>query len=725
MRKPNGSRMFSQMLRRSFLTLESLPLFTAMRSGLTFSLPLIMIGAFAILLRELPLSLAPAFSPSVQAVWRRGWASVVDGTFGIAALTVLIGYVQARTAMHNQRYRTRAVSPMIAIAVVLACFFLTAVNDGDGAWARMLSIDKGLPRVFVLAPLGSFLFFTFLRVVFPLHHLDFMGGDIRMREVLAATPAAVLTILCVALALGFLRGVDTGGLPGAGAYEHVVGWLDNSLSGALLYVAACQLLWFVGVHGPNLLIAIEAKVWVPATQANLAAIAAHHQPTWIFTKEFFDAFTRMGGSGSTLCLIVALLAAGRGRGARRFALFALIPALCNVNEPLLFGLPIIINPVYFIPFLLVPLAQTLMGYTAIVLGWVPHTAATIPWTTPALLSGVLTTRSWTGLGLQAMNLAVGTALYFPFVRLAARRRMKMGAALIRQLGVSAERFDQGEVPRTCRLPGDEGAMADMLANDLDHALVTATQLELVYQPQVAAPAYEVYGVEALLRWRHPLFGPISPPLTVALAEDRQWHERLGYYVLRTALAQRAAWRGQLPDDLMLAVNVTPKQLLSATFADGVLALLDEYGVPPHLLELEITESTMLIPSDAMLAMLQRLRDAGVRIALDDFGMGHTSLRYLYALPIDTIKIDRSLTQSAPSAINEHVIRSIVELGQGLNMDVMVEGVEDLPQLDRCVQLGGRRFQGYWFSPPLGTADCARFILANRSAATTPPSIRAE
>lgn len=696
--------------------------FVALRRGLAFSLPLILIGAFALMLRDLPVT---ALQRTLYHLTGGGWTgacdTVIRSTFGVAALAVLAGYAAARADLHNQRRQPagRAVSPVITVVVALACYFIAGAPDNPESWRQMLSIDKGLLVVLVVVPPSCWLFLRLfdLRLKPPIGAL---GYDPMIRDILVSTPAATLTILLVYLLFWLLH---LAGITSPGAmltHLPAPAWLTigNRPLPALAYAGLCQLLWFFGAHGPDVLYAVESQVLAPASHANLAAVAAGQTPPWIFTREFFDAFTRIGGSGSTLCLIAALLIASRDRGTRRFALFALIPALCNVNEPLLFGLPLILNPIYLPALLGVPLAQTLTAYGATALGWVPHTVGIVSWTTPVLLGGYQVTHSWAGPVLQGVNLALGIVLYLPCVRLAERLRRRTGTALLERLSQAAERFDTAETPRKLLdLPGGAGRMAEMLALDLDRALADGA-IRLVFQPQLLAGNGQVHGVEALLRWQHPEFGAIAPPLTVALAEDMGWHRRLGRYVLRQALRQRAAWCGRVPDHLVLAVNITPRQLRDPAFADDVRTLLDGTGVRPDMLELEITESTMLLPNATTLAMLLSLREDGVRIALDDFGMGHTSLRYLRALPIDTIKIDRSLTQADPNEINEHIVRSIVELARSLGIDAIVEGVEDRQQLARFVALGCEHFQGYLFSRPLAPDDCLRYIAA-RQAATGP------
>ncbi|MEO1358588.1 MAG: EAL domain-containing protein, partial [Pseudomonadota bacterium] len=470
-------------------------------------------------------------------------------------------------------------------------------------------------------------------------------------------------------------------------------------------------LWLFGIHGPNALYTVHQHILEPAAQANAAAVASGGQPPFIFTYHFFAVFARMGGSGGTLSLILALLISRRMQRGRKMALVVMLPALFNVNEPLLFGLPLVLNPVYAIPFLLTPVVQILIAYAATVADLMPKTSYPVAWTTPALFSGYAATGSVWGAVVQLIGLVAGAAIYLPFVRMAdvlsARRSQDVLASLL-QIAESAEVSLKGR--RCLDLPGDEGRMAVALASDLEDAIKREGQIFLEFQPQVDCSTGRVFGAEALLRWQHPVLGRVAPPIVVALADDIGQIDQLGLRVLSLACQQRAAWRGVLPDDFVVAVNLSPRQLLDCRLYRNVLDILHREGLSPTQLELEITESTMLLPDITAIGNLKQLREAGVKVALDDFGMGHTSLHYLRELPLDTVKIDRSLADVSAGSVNEHIVRSIASLSRTLNLSTVVEGVETEQQLERLSALGCERFQGYFFSRPLAPSVCQQFVL---------------
>jgi diguanylate cyclase (GGDEF)-like protein len=236
--------------------------------------------------------------------------------------------------------------------------------------------------------------------------------------------------------------------------------------------------------------------------------------------------------------------------------------------------------------------------------------------------------------------------------------------------------------------------------DLRRALVTE-EFELYYQPLINLKSNEVCGFEALLRWNHPERGRISPAEFIPIAEETGIIIPLGEWVLRHACAEAVQW----PDDIKVAVNVSPAQFKSRSLALAVTSALAASGLPPQRLELEITESVLLNETEATLATLHQLRDLGVQISMDDFGTGYSSLSYLRSFPFDKIKIDRSFIRDL-SETDESVaiVRAVAGLGRNLGMATTAEGVETDEQLDQLRDEGCTEVQGYLFSEPLPATD---------------------
>ncbi|WP_083519254.1 bifunctional diguanylate cyclase/phosphodiesterase [Bradyrhizobium jicamae] len=218
--------------------------------------------------------------------------------------------------------------------------------------------------------------------------------------------------------------------------------------------------------------------------------------------------------------------------------------------------------------------------------------------------------------------------------------------------------------------------------------------ELHYQPQVDLRSDVVNGCEALLRWRHQVRGMVSPADFVPVAEETGLIEEIGQWVLRTACAEAATW----PSHVRVAVNVSPIQFRSETLSLKVAAALNESGLDPRRLELEITEAVLIADDDAALVTLNQLRALGIHIALDDFGTGYSSLQYLQRFPFDKIKIDRSFVKEVTrNSSSASIIRAVVSIAADRNMITTAEGVETLQQRETVQNLGCTQMQGYLFS----------------------------
>ena len=255
----------------------------------------------------------------------------------------------------------------------------------------------------------------------------------------------------------------------------------------------------------------------------------------------------------------------------------------------------------------------------------------------------------------------------------------------------------------------EATDRQVLENDLRQA-IDKGELWVAYQPIVRAAGEEITAFESLLRWNHPVRGPISPDKFIPLAEECGLIGRIGTWVLEQALAEAAHW----PDHVRIAVNLSPIQFNDPNIVQTVASALTMSGVPASKLELEITEGVFLADGDSTDDTFARLKKLGVRLALDDFGTGYSSLGYLKKAPFDKIKIDQSFVRGAASKTsrNSAIIRAIVTLAESLDMDTCAEGVETHDDLNLIRELGCSQVQGYIFGRP-AASEVAR-ELANRS-----------
>jgi diguanylate cyclase (GGDEF)-like protein len=282
-------------------------------------------------------------------------------------------------------------------------------------------------------------------------------------------------------------------------------------------------------------------------------------------------------------------------------------------------------------------------------------------------------------------------------------------ALLRHAGLAAERAkaEKAAAPRPFHPDMDAAQRARRtLEAELRRALA-ADALTLHYQPQVDAAAGRVTGLEALLRWRHPQRGWISPAEFIPVAEQSGLIVPLGEWALRRAARDAAGW----PHRARVAVNVSPLQFRGPGLGDAVFGALRDAGLPAGRLEVEITESALLDDGDAVLSVLHRLRAGGVRVAMDDFGTGFSSLATLRSFPFDKIKIDQSFVRVPEAGVPqaEAIVRAVAGLAAALGMRCTAEGVETAAQLDRLAAAGCNEVQGYLFGRPCPAGDVPGLI----------------
>ena len=674
----------------------------AVRRGFLLLLPLVMLGALSLTLGNVALPWPAA------AGFQRMFLQAGEAIFGVISLCLTLS-VSYSLAASRQADALNDMPPLVPASVALLSFVMTvAPFDGSGGIG-----PYGTRSVFpalIVAILATGIFMKLLDR--SRTRRGVLGGDAdpALPAVLRALPPAFLTVACflgVRQALGF-----AGQTPAAvidTALIGAFGLLDSELARALLFNLLNHLLWFFGAHGNNVLAAIEHSYLDVAPLVDTAGAGGPIHPARVLTKTFLDVYVYMGGSGVSLGLLIALLLGWRGGNQRRLAVAGLFPALFNVSELVVFGLPIVLNPAFLVPFVLAPLVLVVTSYAACVAGWVPPVQEPLHWTTPVLLGGYLAAHSWRGVALQAANLLLTVLIYLPFVRAARRQaadasRRHFGA-LIKAIEEASLNQRAGVLERRDVV----GAQARQLARALKDAIATG-QLHLAYQPQVNA-AGRVVGVEALLRWDYAPFGPVAPNVVVALAEEAGLVGELGDWVIRAACARMRQWReADCVPGVTMSINLSPTQLNHAGFAGRIHDILRTHGLSAEDIEFEITESRAVAHSERTAHTLDQLARRGIRLAIDDFGMGYSSLLYMRRFDIHAIKLDGSLTREIltnPSC--REIVETIATLCRSKGIRIVAEFVETEEQLRVLRGLGCTEFQGYLFSRPLPPDACLEFI----------------
>ena len=669
----------------------------ALRRGLSLMVPWLVAGSLCLFVLNLPI---PAYQNWMISLFGEGWKSFLlhayNGTFSVLAIGMVfsISYCLAEVYAKNNRFYS-----IISSLTALGSYFASLVFETDSLPTQFLGA-LGMPGAIFIAVSSTLLLNALYKIRFLRLKVYSDVVDEAVAQAMAMLLPALITLFVFAILHKLLQLWDGGNLQEALANLLRSLWPTDSvpnLFSAVFFVFLGHLFWFFGLHGLNLLEGVATTVFEPNLAVNQAAVAAGQAPPEVLTKVFFDAFVFLGGAGATLSLIIAIFWAGRRNHARKLAGASILPGLINVNEIMLFGLPVAFNIYMFIPFLLTPVALTLTSYAAMVLGLVPLTVDSMDWTTPIFLSGYMATRSVAGALLQLVNLALGVLIYRPFVKLYETASIGQGKKTMRMLVdevLSRASHQKYLLDRRDSL----GNLARSLAMDLEDDYKTAG-FYMEYQPQFNEEACMV-SMEALLRWKHPVYDNIPPPVPVALAHEADVEGRLAKWVFDEVCAQILTWQAKGYPLVPVSLNMSPRQITPGLL-DYMRQALQKVTIPHGLLVMEFTEDMAFGISEATRWLLAEFRSLGIGLAMDDFGMGHSSLLILKEFDVDVIKLDGTLVRDLlTNAVCREIIASVVQLCQNLNVKVVAEYVETEAQRDALLTIGCHIFQGYLFSPSL-------------------------
>jgi diguanylate cyclase (GGDEF)-like protein len=281
-----------------------------------------------------------------------------------------------------------------------------------------------------------------------------------------------------------------------------------------------------------------------------------------------------------------------------------------------------------------------------------------------------------------------------------KAQVAMGAA--RQDGPGRYRFHTWEMERAIR---ERVSLESYLRGAIERG-----ELALQYQPRVSMASGEAVGFEALVRWRHPVLGVVPPGRFIPIAEETGLIEQIDMWVLREACACAAGWERDGLPPVRVSVNLSARQFQQEGLAQRVRAVLDETGLAPFRLELEITESTVMHDIVEAQAVLHSLKQLGLTVSIDDFGTGYSSLSYLKRFPIDVLKIDRSFVTDVMADPNDSaIVRALIALAHGLDLEAVAEGVETVEQVSFLKANGCDEIQGYFYSPPVWPEELPRLL----------------
>jgi PTS system cellobiose-specific IIC component len=389
----------------------------AIRDGFVTITPLIIAGAMAVLINNLPFK---PYQNLMKGIFGEQWTSfggnVWNGTFAVMSLLIIftISYNLARS------YNSNGIAAAVVSFASLMMLYAGSAKD----WA--------IPYAFLGAQ-GLFVS-IFVALIATELFVRLLGNPKLLIKMPQGVPpavsrsfAALFPSMIVLAAFGLFKCILTWILKVPDPHQWIFATIQapltglaDSLGSALLVVFLIHILWFFGLHGANIILPISTVFYTATINANIEAFKSSAAIPHIVTTPFFDNFIFLGGSGTSICLLIAIYLATKDKQMRSIANLGIAPALFNINEPVLFGLPIVLNPIFGIPFILTPMVLTIIDYIIFKIGIVPKTIALATWTIPPVIGGFITTGSVMGALLVILNLVIGTIIYIPFVKMAER-----------------------------------------------------------------------------------------------------------------------------------------------------------------------------------------------------------------------------------------------------------------------------------------------------------------
>lgn len=669
---------------------------SAIRRGLIMILPVLILGSFALLLKSLPIAAYQRFiANAFSGAFLQMMDFVYDATYGMLSvyITFSIAYyaIRAKGVKHNYAFVGGLTSTV--------SFFILSGVDLDNFDIVPLGLKGMFVAIFCAVIVSRFYVVIIHNVKIPFR-LYADGIDLEFNDaVIAMIPGAALVLsfaifnylICMVCEVSSFSEI----------YLRIVTFIfkkyERGFSCGFLYVVVSSVLWFLGIHGSDVLSGVSERTFNSGLSENVMALLHGETPKEILTSQFFEQFVLVGGCGTTLCLLFAIAISGKRRINKNLAKISAFPMIFNINELMMFGYPIIYNPYLLAPFVVTPVMAYCVSYLAMSMGWVPVIIHDVEWTTPIFFSGYKATDSIAGAVLQMVIIILGIFIYMPFVKMYDKSKMRSEKERMKELtNILKKAEEDSEEIHIMEVPGIPGALAKCLAADLKNA-IEDRDIKLYYQLQYSNDN-ECIGAETLLRYNHPIHGFIYPPLIIKIAEESGILSRLERYLFTEAAKDYRRIKDRTNKPYKISVNVTIATILEPSFITFLKHLKRDYAIADNEMCIEITEQMAIKSDEEFERVLDKVKELGFMIAIDDFSMGSTSIKYLQKNQFDIVKLDGSIVKEMmTNERSKEIISSIVYLAKSLNFKVLAEYVETEEQRQILEEIGCSYYQGYHFS----------------------------
>lgn len=675
----------------------SIPFLIAIRRAFTFLIPVFIIGACALSIQCLPISSVRNFIlTALNGKINEFLTAVYQATYGFAAIYL----VMVLSYQYSRNLTKRMSLCVFSVISTIICYFASlgtkVLLEGQNLleYTKMTNVFSAL----VITLMATKLFFIFYNLL----NKNKTGYESTFILGMHSLFPTVFCVVIFTLITQIFRLI-----PNINNFNDLIIMLLNkpfeaigaTYWGGFFVMLMESVLWMFGVHGGN----------VYDSLLNSQTGVFSFTNGQIMNKPFVDTFVLMGGCGTSISLFLAILLFTSDHKKKKICKLSSLPIMFNINEIIVFGIPIVLNPIYIIPFILTPLISYSLAYLFTFIGLVPPIInPNVQWTTPVLISGFQATGSIMGAILQVVSIVIGVLIYMPFVKLDNRFLKVTTNNCINDLTKICKACEDNEKEyeinnNSIILHAFEDDLASKLYED-----IVSKNINIRYQPQVKDG--KIISAEALLRFKYDDSDYLYPPLIVNIAVKNNLFEMLSKAIIEKAIEALKQIQ-KINHNFKIAVNLKIELLMNNSFNDWLIEQVKKSKITPYTFGIEITEDAKLIKSINYSEIFANIKKAGIEILMDDFSMGHTSIAILQMNYFDYVKIDGSLIKDLNNDRSRSIVASITNLGKELKFEVIAEYVETKEQRDYLLDLDCHIFQGYLYYKDMPLSELENIVLS--------------
>lgn len=687
---------------------------SAIRRGLIMVIPILMLGSVAQILQNIPIkAYQNVLHQLLDGAFLQMLVFIYDAAFGM--LSVYIAFSITNCYLSSRGMSINYV--FVGSLTTVASFFAVSGVSMDKISSGALS-TKGTFSAIFCAIIVSKLYVLIINNVKLPFRLYADGVDLEFNDaIIAMIPLISITMLFSMFNYFVCQIFQTESFQDF--YIQIVNAIfigrGSSFVNGFMYIVLSLLLCFFGIYGSDVLELASEHIFRSRLATNFInhSDVATQKSKAILSKEFLNVFVMLGGYGTAFCLLISIIIFSRRNINKNLTRICAAPMIFNFNDLLAFGFPIIFNIYLLPPFLVVPAMAYCVSYFAMYFDLVPMITKEVSPTVPIFISGYMATGSIRGMILQLIILLTGVLIYLPFVRAYDESKNRNEAERMEELTNILKKAEEEKAEiEVLRIPGTPGALAKCLSADLESA-IDHEEIELHYQLQYDNE-YNCIGAETLMRYIHPIHGFIYPPLVVKIADEAKILSKLERYLFVQAAKDYRKVKCVVGKPYKISVNVTISTILEKDFIDFLRQLKGDYDIADREMCIEITEQMAIKSDEKFEEALGAVKELGYMIAIDDFSMGSTSIKYLQNNQFDMVKLDGSIVKGMMNnERSKEIILSIVHLAKSLDFKVLAEYVETEDQIEELMKIGCNYYQGYFFSKAVKVNDFLAVIKAEK------------